>query len=214
VSQREDAARKVREWRTNAVKFAWERFGFDPDPWQKQWLDVLPDPERHRMALKACKGPGKTAVLAISIWWFLTTQGEIGHHPKGAAISISRENLRDNLWTELASWRARDDYTQRAFQWTKERIFSTDHPDTWWFSARAWSKSAKTDEQSNTLAGLHSKYLLFVLDESGGIPDAVMVAACRPCRADTSLRCYKPATRRTCRVRSIERAPRSVTCGL
>ena len=32
-------------------------------------------------------------------------------------------------------------------------------------------------QQSETLAGLHADYRLFVLDESGGIPDAVMAAA-------------------------------------
>jgi phage terminase large subunit len=172
-----DAARRIREWRGNAVKFAYDRFGFIPDSWQETFLGKLADPDVQRMALKACKGPGKTAVLAIAIWWFLQTQGEVGNHPKGAATAISKDNLKDNLWTELAAWRNRDEYTQRAFEWTKERIFARDHPETWYFSARAWAKSAKQDEQANTLAGLHAKYLMFVLDESGGIPDSVMVAA-------------------------------------
>jgi hypothetical protein len=44
-------------------------------------------------------------------------------------------------------------------------------------SARTWSKSATKDQQSNTLAGLHADYMLFILDESGGIPDAVMASA-------------------------------------
>ena len=42
---------------------------------------------------------------------------------------------------------------------------------------RQWSQSADKTQQANTLAGRHADYILFLLDESGGIPDAVMVTA-------------------------------------
>jgi hypothetical protein len=41
-------------------------------------------------------------------------------------------------------------------------------------SARRWSKSATPDQQGNTMRGLHDDYVMAVLDESGGIPQAVM----------------------------------------
>jgi hypothetical protein len=44
-------------------------------------------------------------------------------------------------------------------------------------AARQWSQSADKSQQANTLAGRHADYILFLLDESGGIPDAVMVTA-------------------------------------
>lgn len=44
-------------------------------------------------------------------------------------------------------------------------------------AARTWPRAADMQQQADTLAGLHSDYTLFVLDESGGIPDAVMAAA-------------------------------------
>lgn len=181
-----DAARRIREWRQNPLLFAWDQFRFEPDPWQREFLDALPDPSKQRIALKACKGPGKTAGLAIAAWWFLACFGEPGEHPKGAAVAISKENLKDNLWTELSKWQQRSPFLQRAFEWTGNRIFAKDHPETWYLSARAWSKSADKDQQANTLAGLHAKYLLFLLDESGGIPDSVMVAA------DAGLATYAP----------------------
>lgn len=172
-----DASRKIRAWRKDAIKFAWDQFQFVPDPWQREVLEVLPDPEKARIAMKACKGPGKTALLAVIIWWFLTCFGEKGEHPKGAATAISKDNLKDNLWTELAKWRNRSQFLLEAFEWTKERIFAKDHPETWFFSARAWAKSANSEQQADTLAGFHAKFLLFVIDESGGVPDSVMVAA-------------------------------------
>lgn len=127
--------------------------------------------------MKACKGPGKTAGLAWCIWNFMSCYADRGEHPKGAAVAITEDNLKDNLWPELAKWQGRSPFLKGAFDWQKERISAKANPETWFFSARSWPKSADISQQSNTLAGLHSDYLMFVLDESGGIPDPVMAAA-------------------------------------
>lgn len=165
------AAARIRRWREDPVAFVRECFGVEPDAWQ---LDALRGVAKHqRTAMKACKGPGKTCVLAFIVWWYLCTRP----HPKVACTSISATNLADNLWTELAKWQAKSPLLKGTFTWTKTRIFANDHPETWWCSARAWSKGADANQQADTLAGLHAEYLLFVLDESGGIPDAVMAAA-------------------------------------
>lgn len=114
-----------------------------------------------------------TCTEAWLCWNFLLTRP----HPKIAATSISADNLSDNLWTEMAHWQNKSKLLSQAFTWTKTRIFATDHPETWWMSARTWNKSADKQQQSATLAGLHAEYIMFVLDESGGIPDAVMASA-------------------------------------
>jgi hypothetical protein len=43
-----------------------EEFGVEPDPWQAEMLVAFADPssEKARIAMKACKGPGKTTGLA------------------------------------------------------------------------------------------------------------------------------------------------------
>jgi hypothetical protein len=148
-----------------------EVFDAVPDPWQDEVLEAFPS--HQRVAMKACKGPGKTATEAWLAWNFLLTRP----HPKVAATSISADNLSDNLWTEMAHWQNKSRLLQSAFEWTKTRIFARDHPETWWMAARSWSKTADRTQQSATLAGLHADYILFILDESGGIPDAVMVSA-------------------------------------
>jgi hypothetical protein len=66
---------------------------------------------------------------------------------------------------------------EQAFTWTKTRIVANDHPETWFFSARSFPKSASPEEQGKTLSGLHSKFVLFVIDESGAIPTTVLRAA-------------------------------------
>jgi phage terminase large subunit len=171
MTQLEQAKENIRRWRESPAAFVREQFGVEPDAWQ---LEVLSEfPRRRRMALLACKGPGKTAVLAWLAWNFLATRP----HPKLAATSITSDNLADGLWTEMAKWQAKSPFLKAAFTWTKTRIFSNDHPETWFLSSRTWSKSADTSQQADTLAGLHADYLLFILDEVGGIPDAVMAAA-------------------------------------
>lgn len=162
---------QVRQWREKPSSMVRELFGVEPDAWQEEALDAFPANQRE--ALKACKGPGKTTVLAWLAWNFLLTRP----HPKIAATSISADNLSDGLWTEMAKWQNKSILLQQSFTWTKTRIFANDHPETWYMTARTWSRSADRDQQANTLAGLHADYILFILDESGGIPESVMAAA-------------------------------------
>jgi phage terminase large subunit len=162
----------IEEWRADVRKFAWDNFQFVPDAWQGKVFDYW-DAGDQRIAMQACKGPGKTAVLAILIWHFLATRP----HATVAATSITGANLSDCLWTELARWHAKSPLLQRAFEWTQTRITCRDAPETWWASARTWSAKADAQTQGETLAGLHSNYMLFVLDETGGMPEAILIAA-------------------------------------
>lgn len=145
-----------------------ELFGVDPDPWQEEALEAFPSSPR--MAMKACAGPGKTALLAWLGWNFLLTRP----HPVGGCTSISQPNLKANLWTELARWRSKAPLLEHAFEMTKTEIFARDHPKTWKLEARTWSQDADAAQIGNALAGLHGQYVLWLLDETGDYPDAVM----------------------------------------
>lgn len=123
--------------------------------------------------MKASKGPGKTATLAWLAWNYLLTRP----HPNISAVSISSSNLRDNLWKECAIWRNKSKLLQVAFEWTAERIFNKEHRATWFMSARSWSQAADKEQLGNTLAGLHSEYVMALMDESGGMPPAITQSA-------------------------------------
>lgn len=158
---------EVKKWRNNALYGAHKLFGFKPDPAQKEFLEAFnPGNEKRRIGLKACVGPGKTAVLAVACWLFLASRP----FPKIAATSISWDNLQDNLWPEMAKWQQKSPYLMQKFEWQKTRIFSKEHPERWWMSARAWSKTADKEKLGLTLAGLHEDYTMAVIDESGGVP--------------------------------------------
>lgn len=171
------AAATLRRWRDHPESFVVENFGVTPDLWQLDALRAFADPTKARISLQACAGPGKTAVLAWCALNFLSCYGRTGEHPKGAAFSITWDNLRDNLWPEIAKWQMRSPYLSRAFTWTKERVFANQHPETWFLSARSWPKSASPDEQGKTLSGLHGQYVLALGDETGAIPLTVLRAA-------------------------------------
>jgi len=171
------ARENIRRWKAQPELFVHEQFGVEPDHWQLDALRAFADPTKPRISLQACAGPGKTAVLAWCGWNFLACYGARGEHPKGAAVAITWDNLRDNLWPELSKWQQRSTYLREAFTWTKERVFAKDHPETWFLSARSWPKTASPDEQGKTLSGLHSRYVLALIDESGAIPMTVLRAA-------------------------------------
>lgn len=162
---------KIQEWRKDPVQFVREVFQVEPDPWQADSL--MSFAKNRRLAMLASKGVGKTTLLSWVCWNFMATRP----HPKIAATSVSWDNLSDGLWTEMAKWQAKSPLLKEMFTWTKTRIFATHHPETWWMSARSWAKGADSSQQADSLAGLHADYMMFVLDEVGAIPDAVMAAA-------------------------------------
>lgn len=172
-----DAAAKIRQWREYPRKFVWDNFAVEPDAWQHEALESVAGGGVRRLAMKACVGPGKSAVLAWLGWWQLACFGRVGEHPKGAAVAITRENLADNLWAELAKWQERSVFLSQAFTWTKSRIFANDHPETWFLSARGFAQKASREELGRTLSGLHSEYPFILLDESGDMPVEVGRAA-------------------------------------
>ena len=111
-----------------------------------------------------------TAVLAWLGWNFMLTRP----FPIVGCTSVSGDNLKANLWTELARWRGKAPLLMRLFEQTKTEIFSREHPQTWRMEARTWAKDADAQQIGNALAGLHAKYIMWLLDESGDYPNAIM----------------------------------------
>lgn len=172
------ARARVKDWRENPCKFVWDHFKVEPDAWQRDVLEAFTsqDPSKARISMQACAGPGKTAVESWCGWIFLSCYGGKGNHPKGACVATTKDNLKDNLWPEFSKWQNRSEYLKQEFEWTGSRIFAKQYPETWFLSARSWSKSANAEEQGRTLSGLHSEYILCLIDESGDIPVTVLKA--------------------------------------
>ncbi len=147
-----------------------QEFGVEPDAWQAEVLQAFASPSVQRIAMKACKGPGKTAVEAWCMLNFLATRPS----PKIVATSITEGNLDTNLWPELSKWISRSEFFKRTFEWTKTRVSYRGDPNNWFAVARSWPKKADPEAQADSLAGVHADYVMAVGDESGGYPQAVM----------------------------------------
>lgn len=170
-------------WQPDPRLFVIEALHAIPDAWQDDVLQAIKDvlehgesperTERFKIAMKACKGPGKTCILAWIILWFLFCF-------KLANIlctSITFENLRDGLWKELAYWISKSDLLKALLVQDSERLYVRGYKETWFCAARTWPKDADKTKQADTLAGLHARHTMIVVDEGGGIPVGVLAAA-------------------------------------
>lgn len=168
---------KIEAWRRDPLRFVREVFHAEPDAWQVDVLGLAGRPGRKRISMKACAGPGKTAVLAWIGWHRLLCFAAPNEHPKGVAVSITSSNLRDNLWAEMARWQNESPLLLEAFEWTSSRIAAKDHPETWFLSARGWPKTADVETIGRILAGLHSRFPTYLIDESGDMPPSMLRSA-------------------------------------
>jgi hypothetical protein len=177
-----EAIARFQLWQKEPVQFVRDNFGVEPDPWQAMVLNWVRDGDR-RVAMQACKGPGKTCVLAWIIWWFMLFE-----NANIAAISNSGANARNNLWKELALWRDKSVWIKQTYVMTATRIYvpsitdlepelNRDYERTWYCEMRTWSKTADDAAVAQTIQGLHANNVMVILDESGGMPDGIMVAA-------------------------------------
>jgi phage terminase large subunit len=183
VSLWADAVDRLAEWGKHPVLFVREVFGpgfeeqyrkpLEIDPAQEHFLHALTTWKPRRYAIAASKGVGKTAGMSWAAWWFLATR----HDPNIICTSITGDNLKANLWKEMAVWYGLSPMLREAFSLDTEKVTLRGREKTWWCYARSFPKDADTTQQANTLAGMHSPAVMFIGDEAGDYPDGVAAAA-------------------------------------
>jgi len=162
-----------------------DRWARDPvqmvvDEWPRVELDgfqvelLREFPRQPKIAMKSAKGPGKTMGLAMCALNFLVTRpGEV----KVGATSITGDNLDMNFWPELHKWINASEFFRAALVWSKTAVRDRLRPENRFIERRTWPKKGNAEEQSDALAGLHGEHVMWILDEAGGIPVAVLVTA-------------------------------------
>lgn len=164
---------RLTRWRLQPGVMARELFGQTPEYWQDAVFAAFPTERGRRIAMPAAKGSGKTWTMAVLGWNYLLTRPD----PIVTASSSDERNLRSNLWTEMVRLYDKAPLLRALFDVAAEKISSKERPGTWYMQARTWSKSADPLQQAQTFSGIHPDYGLFLLDESGDYPDAVMISA-------------------------------------
>lgn len=162
---------KIAAWRCDPVAFVRECLNVVPDAWQVRVLTAAAT--RQRLAMCCGKGPGKTATDVWIIAWYLATRP----HPRALVASGSEDQLRDTVIPELSKWFNRSFLLTEWFEVQKQRIVHRAAPETWWLSARSWSRSADPQTAGESLAGVHEKYALVCLDESAQMPESLLAIA-------------------------------------
>ena len=139
-----------------------------PDPWQ---VDVLRDfaVGERRISLRACHGPGKTAVIA----WCIINQLICRFPQKTVATAPSRGQLFDALFAEVASWLKKTPQAiQDLYEIKADRIELKAAKEDSFFSARTARR-----ENPEALQGVHSAHVLLVADEGSGVEEAIYESA-------------------------------------
>lgn len=151
--------------REGPVLFVEEVFGADPDDWQRAVLGDFGDPEIRNVAIRACHGVGKTAVVA----WMIILHMLSRFPQKTVATAPTRSQLFDNLYAEVVMWLDKLPLpVQKLFHVKSDRIEFIPKPRESFFSAR----TAKP-EQPEALQGIHSQHVLIAIDEGSGVPDPI-----------------------------------------
>lgn len=156
----------IRGWLQDPATFVTDAFGVEPDGWQIEALGGLFG--HGRVAIRACHGPGKTALAAWAILLFL-----LSHFPARIPCTApTASQLRDVLWSELGKWlnrmKERQPGLRAMFRLTTERLELLDEPE----EAFAVARTARP-EAPEALQGFHNENMLFVIDEASGVHQAI-----------------------------------------
>lgn len=166
----EDKLHKILEYyKTHPVEFCADMFNFHCDSWQVRAYENLL--EFHHVAVRSGSGVGKTAWLSSAVVWFMMT------HPlaKIPCTAPSQHQLFDLLWSECSRWINRSEFLRNRLIWTQSRIAMKGF-EAMWFAVARTATVSPDGQVAEGLQGFHGDTLLFVIDETSGVPDAIFPA--------------------------------------
>lgn len=164
---------QFREWqrkfRHDGPGFVRAMWNVEPDAWQIEVLDQLFKHETRNINVPSGHGVGKTACASWAALMFLATR-----YPCKIPITApSASTLEDGLFAEIKHWHQRMPPAIRdLFEATSDRVVLKSSPENAFISAR----TARADKP-DALQGIHADYVLMIIDEGSGVPDAVFEAS-------------------------------------
>ena len=195
----EQAREQIRHWQYNPLDFAIDVFGMNPSNQQRQLFKELgklvhakmardedrpltPEDEQYihkrGISIRSGKGTGKDAAAAIITYWFLFCFYE----SKTYLLAPSMDNLKSNLVAEMSLWRSKRRNGEQQCKIAPELDLMArgcrmkNDPDEgkhWFVTCNSAGPHMPEDQQAEVLQGKHSRYMMFLMDEASGIPDAV-----------------------------------------
>jgi len=149
------------------VRMVREVFAQEPDPWQIEVLRAFGRCER-RISIRSCPGVGKTTVAAWCVWNQLLCR----FPQKTAMTAPTAPQMFDALYAEIKMWGRRlPAPLQSLFDLKSDRIEYRPSPEESFVTA----KTAR-QEQPEAIQGIHSVWVLLIVDEASGVPEAIFEA--------------------------------------
>jgi hypothetical protein len=162
ISEEEKLVKLVAHWQNHPVDFVRQALNVQPDPWQCDVLDAIA--EYDNVAIKSCRGAGKSSLLAWSIIWFTVTRA-MAQTPTTAPTY--NKQVKDVLWgTYVHQWWQEAEkcvpWLTKDYTLLKTRLQNNEYPTRWFAIGLASSKSINIE-------GYRAPHLLAVFDEAKGI---------------------------------------------
>lgn len=171
VNINKSVVNKLKEWRESPLLFVTECLNATPTEQQLELLTGETSIAKHkRNTVRSGHGPGKSAVAAWIILWFMVTRP----FAKVPCTAPTNRQLKDVLLSELSKW-LRQSIVADEFVIQRDIIFQKDAPKEWWIRFISPSVRSTKEEQAETLAGLHADHMLIVVDEASGVPDPTFI---------------------------------------
>lgn len=148
------------------VAFVREQLGVKVvDKKQRESLESLLSD--HFVAVRSGNGVGKTAMLAWAAIWFLVTRFRC----KVPCTAVNSKQMNSNLWPEIAYWISQSQFLSRILDCRNEYVRVKGYRG-WEIIPRA---AVNSKGQINVgLQGIHAPYILYIIDECSGVPDAAI----------------------------------------
>lgn len=146
------------------------RFRKEPDAWLKErmrehaWTKQLTILEsvrdNRRTVVRSCHDVGKSFIASRAVAWWLDT------HPIGSAKVVTTaptfQQVRAILWQEINKAHKRGGLAGRVNQ------------TEWWVGDEQAAFGRKpSDHDTSAFVGIHARYVLVVIDEGDGVPEAL-----------------------------------------
>lgn len=162
----------MREFENDRVGFCKHIIGITPTDQQGDALKAM-DTNDH-ISIASGHGCGKSFIESVAVHHYMNFR----FFPKIPCTAPSKHQLHDILWAEISKVHrmmlrsGAGSYFAHRFEWTKEKFFHKQYPEEWFAAARTATK-----ENPEALQGFHADYVLRVIDEASGVPEAIFEVA-------------------------------------
>ncbi len=145
---------------------------------QKKYIppELKPYASKIGFSIMAGKGVGKDFTAAITVMWWLS----VFEDARIPCTANNAQQLQNVLWAEIAAVMSKSKVLEgkgpvleHQFCWQSQKIYHRHRKETWFAEALAYPQHGTKEQQERTLTGRHSRFLLAVIDEAAGVPDAV-----------------------------------------